>query len=147
LSREIKATGTYTDILFKAIRSLQHEVAKLKNSFNTGIISYTDEHTASSDVITEDEEAEEPLWAIDPEDLAEVSSIYINSETQLLPINGRVVNENSITCSDCYIDLDTSEVEETQLVNYTIIDPTDNWDFIIDLTNDMSISLASFIDK
>lgn len=147
LSREIKATGTYTDILFKAIRSLQHEVAKLKNSFNTGIISYTDEHTASSDVITEDEEAEEPLWAIDPEDLAEVSSIYINSETQLLPVNGRVINENSITCTDCYVDVDTSEVEETQLVNYTIIDPKDGWDFIIGLTNDMSISLASFIDK
>lgn len=147
LTREIKATGTYVDILFKAIRSLQHEVAKIKNSFNTGIISYTDEHTASSDVITEEEEAQEPLWAIDPEDLAEVSSVYINSGTQLMPLNGRTINENSITCTDCYYTVEASEIEELQLINYTIIDPKDNWDFIISLTNGMYIALSSFVSK
>ena len=43
--------GTYIDILFSAIRSLQSEVAKLKNTFNYGIQSYNNADTASSSII------------------------------------------------------------------------------------------------
>ena len=50
-----------------AIRALQAEVARLKNSFDYGIDSYTDTRTAKSvqlGSMTVDED--EPLWAIDP---------------------------------------------------------------------------------
>ena len=42
--------GTYVDVLFQAIRALQSEVAKLKNSFTYGIESYTGKTTAMSRV-------------------------------------------------------------------------------------------------
>lgn len=58
--------GTYVDVLFRAIRALQSEVAKLKNSFQFGIESYTDENTAMSNVMDElsNTEEEEPMWAV-----------------------------------------------------------------------------------
>jgi hypothetical protein len=59
---ETKA-GNYLDILFSAIRKLQAEVARLRNSFNYGIESYTGKDTAMSKVVSEYElqNDEEPL--------------------------------------------------------------------------------------
>ena len=74
--------GTYLDIMMKAIRSLQAEVARLKNSFEYGIDSYKDEHTAKSKQLEDyrDVKTDEPLWAIDPGYLSEVSdSITFNT--------------------------------------------------------------------
>ena len=51
--------GTYIDILFSAIRSLQAEVAKLRNSFKYGMFSYTGKQTAMSAVMNEWNETEE----------------------------------------------------------------------------------------
>lgn len=76
--------GTYIDILFSALRSLQSEVAKLKNSFIYGINSYNNEDTALS--ITQDgytQVDEEPLWAIEESDLSEVFTL--ESAQQLTP--------------------------------------------------------------
>lgn len=51
-----------------AIRALQAEVARLRNSFDYGIDSYNDTRTAKGTVLGELEAVEEsePLWAIDP---------------------------------------------------------------------------------
>ena len=74
-SREIKQSGTYVDILFSAIRKLQSEVAKLRNSFQYGIYSYTGQNTAMSQQVNGIANPdEEPLWCIEESDL---SSIYI----------------------------------------------------------------------
>jgi hypothetical protein len=47
--------GTYIDILFSAIRSLQSEVARLKNTFYYGIQSYNGTDTASAHMILSEE--------------------------------------------------------------------------------------------
>lgn len=51
ISREIQNNGTYVDILFSAIRKLQSEVARLRNSFKYGINSYTGTNTAMSEIV------------------------------------------------------------------------------------------------
>lgn len=65
--------GNYMDILFSAIRELQSEVARLKNSFRYGIESYTGTRTAMSETVGEIEvPEEEPLWAVEEDGLSEV---------------------------------------------------------------------------
>lgn len=51
-----------------AIKALQAEVTRLRNTFEFGIDSYTDTKTAKSRVLSElnDVTTEEPLWALDP---------------------------------------------------------------------------------
>lgn len=55
--------GSYADILFSAIRKLQAEVSRLKNSFKYGITSYMGTDTATSEIVSEysDIEEDEPL--------------------------------------------------------------------------------------
>lgn len=85
-SREIKETGTYVDILFSAIRKLQSEVAKLRNSFQYGIYSYTGINTAMSQQVEGIRDPdEEPLWAIEEEDLSSVYSMVIGLGNDLTP--------------------------------------------------------------
>ena len=83
-SKEITETGTYVGILFSAIRKLQSEIAKIKNSFNYGLYSYTDRNTAMSRQLkgmTKPEE--EPLWCIDESDLSEIEDVEIIDAGQL----------------------------------------------------------------
>ena len=98
------SNGSYLDILFSAIRSLQSEVARLKNSFKYGINSYNDDKTAMSESLGEIENPdEEPLWAVEEDSLSELhectltlnehsnlvgSDIQINIEKDLLNIVG-----------------------------------------------------------
>ena len=58
-----------------AIRSLQAEVARLKNTFDYGIDSYKNTRTAKSVTLggMKDVDIDEPLWAIDPGYLSLVS--------------------------------------------------------------------------
>ena len=62
----------YLDIVFSAIRSLQAEVAKLRNSFKYGINSYTDARTMMAGVEYDYDTlaANEPLWAVEENDLS-----------------------------------------------------------------------------
>ena len=64
----------YVDILFSAIRSLQSEVAKLRNSMKYGLYSYTGKDTAMSRVMDSYDEVpdEEPLWATEESDLSPI---------------------------------------------------------------------------
>ena len=69
----ITNNGNYIDILFSAIRKLQSEVARLKNSFRYGINSYTNTATAMSTVLNDNKNIdEEPLWAIEENDLSQL---------------------------------------------------------------------------
>ena len=62
---------TYVDQMFAAIRSLQAEVTKLRNTFKYGIESYQGKHTAMSSILgTDDTEPEEPMWAITEDSLS-----------------------------------------------------------------------------
>lgn len=146
----IKKGGDYVDILFSALRSLQHEVAKLKNTFASGIVSYVGENTAGSTVINKSEEESEPLWAIDPEDLAELEdvSIPIDSDAILIPATGYTIGENVINCQDCVYNSNTEDIEESQLCLYSKIDPkADDWEFNIVLPEDESINFKNIIPK
>jgi hypothetical protein len=100
--------GNYVDILFSAIRSLQSEVARLKNAFKYGINSYTDTATAMSSVVQSPDE--EPLWAVDESDLSELSQC--TSE----------INENHILTGDVIV---TNQGLDIQ--NASFIDPSDGF--------------------
>lgn len=79
--------ANYLDILFSAIRSLQAEVAKLRNSFQYGIESYTGKDTALSSTVSEynSTESEEPLWSVDEDDLSVIESATIDFKSETLP--------------------------------------------------------------
>lgn len=113
-SKEITETGTYVGILFSAIRKLQSEIAKIKNSFNYGLYSYTGKNTAMSRQLkgmTKPEE--EPLWCIEESDLSEIEDVEIidagqletdgtiNSSTEgILDINGTAIWKDKNKLSD-----------------------------------------------
>lgn len=87
-SRVVKEDGSYVDILFSAIRALQSEVARIKNSFKYGINSYTDENTlisSISDGINDPDD--EPLWAVDKEDLSLITQLTIGNGCELTPVS------------------------------------------------------------
>ena len=80
--------GSYLYIMMNTIRTLQAEVAKLKNTFQYGIHSYNNEVTAKSSVLDQYDETlmDEPLWALDPTMMSEVFDTA-DFKTELLPDN------------------------------------------------------------
>ena len=80
--------GTYLYIMMNTIRTLQAEVAKLKNTFQYGIHSYNNEVTAKSSVLDQYDETlmDEPLWALDPYMMSEIFD-SVDFKTELLPDN------------------------------------------------------------
>lgn len=96
-SRKVAADGTYVDILFSAIRSLQSEVAKIRNSFKYGINSYSDEDTAISATLNGiSDPDDEPLWAVDKEDLSSVVSLTIGQGCELFPTRNLNTSTNGV---------------------------------------------------
>lgn len=85
-SDKIQPNGTYVDILFSAIRRLQSEVAKMRNAFQYGMYSYTGQNTAMSKVVKGiSDPDEEPLWAIEEEDLSNIYELTIGAGHGLEP--------------------------------------------------------------
>ena len=80
--------GSYLYIMMNTIRTLQAEVAKLKNTFQYGIHSYNNEVTAKSSVLDkyDDTLMDEPLWALDPTMMSEVFDTA-DFKTELIPDN------------------------------------------------------------
>ena len=80
--------GSYLYIMMNTIRTLQAEIAKLKNAFQYGIHSYNNEDTAMSSVLEdyEDTPMDEPLWALDPYMMSEVFDTA-DFKTELIPDN------------------------------------------------------------
>ena len=80
----------------RAIRALQAEVARLKNSFDYGIDSYTNTRTAKSAQLglMDEIQDEEPLWALDPQvgmSLVPDSPIFntlLDLNHKFLPVGG-----------------------------------------------------------
>lgn len=116
-SREIQQSGTYVDILFSAIRKLQSEVARLKNSFQYGINSYNDTNTLMSTVVDGyTDPDEEPLWCIEPEDL---SLIYeLEATTDLDPIENVNTDDVPVITGTVTWSQDLSEVTDPKLFLY-----------------------------
>lgn len=138
--------GTYLDIMMKAIRSLQAEVARLKNSFDYGIDSYKNERTAKSvqKSYYEDVVSREPLWAIDPGYLSEVPdnfnfNTYLGKDHSFSTIgtpNIDVSVDGQLTFVDCKgvfydgkiddggvaTDLTLYELKDSKLITYLVTD-------------------------
>ena len=79
--------GPLANILFSAIRQLQSEISKIKNTFNYGIHSYSGTDTAMSRVeygYSEDIE-EEPLWAIDESELSLIKEVLLGRFHSFIP--------------------------------------------------------------
>ena len=69
--KEPGSSDTYIDQMFAAIRSLQAEVTKLRNTFKYGMESYQGKQTAMSNIVSADpNEPEEPMWAITEDSLS-----------------------------------------------------------------------------
>jgi hypothetical protein len=99
-------SGDVASIMFKAIKQLQKEVTMLKNSFNYGIVSMTEGNTASSEIVDEiEEDAEEPIWAIDPDYLTEEESCSLVMSTEECVLESVVDGKYSWTVEDskCYV--------------------------------------------
>ena len=94
-----------------AIRSLQAEVARLRNTFDYGIDSYKNTRTAKSVILggMDDTDIDEPLWAVDPGYLSMVednpnfnTSLDINHS--FTPIGTGTIDvsvEGQLTFVDC----------------------------------------------
>lgn len=145
--------GTVVDILFQAVRALQSEVARLKNSFYYGIQSYNGTDTASSNIInTEEQEEKEPLWALDPEDLIEFTdySVLTNASTLLTPTTNINFKENCLeilgeVSQD--IDLNFDTAPETKQCVYITADLKENASIVLNLNESVSFDLAPFCSR
>jgi hypothetical protein len=83
--------------LFSAIRSLQAEVAKLKNSFKYGINSYNETNTAMSSVMEETSETEnEPLWALEEDSLSEFIPGTIQMDSTHKLVGDNIIADNEL---------------------------------------------------
>lgn len=139
--------GTYIDILFSAIRSLQSEVARLKNTFYYGIQSYNGTDTASAHMIlSEEQEEKEPLWAIDPEDLSEYEdySIPISSECLLEPVTNLSFQNNYIEILgevSKIIDLNFEMAEEAKQCIFIIADVKENANITINIKGESEVNI------
>lgn len=80
--------GDYLNIMFSAIRKLQAEVAKLRNSFRYGISSYIGTDVAMSQIVSEYDEIQEdePLWSIEEDDLSGIDDATIDFEAPFIPL-------------------------------------------------------------
>lgn len=125
-----KTGSNYVDILFSAIRKLQAEVAKLRNSFRFGLASYDGTDTAMSKIVSEYSsiEDEEPLWSIEEDDLSEIEDATIDFENPFIPFEPRAVIDYNGTGSATFLDTAVSteqiskaykDVEDTKIFLYT----------------------------
>lgn len=148
--------SSYLDIIFKTLRALQSEVSKLKNSFNYGITSYNDSMTAMSSTTNDDVQEEEPLWAIDPEDLSEISDAsVIIGESDLvgsdLELFDNYTQIKSTAYKEFYNLLDFESCPENKLCVYTKGILKTNGDISLELKDEddniLIINLGNHISK
>ena len=111
--------GTYLDILFKSLKALQSEVARLRNSFRFGINSFQNYDTALSQEINEEDLSEEPLWAVDPEALSFVDSLSIDEDHGLVGGVIRVLNKKvEVIGESRWYSQDLTDISDTKIVIY-----------------------------
>lgn len=113
--------GQIANILFSALRQLQAEVARLKNSYLYGMNSYKNRDTAFSAVLSDyEDESEEPLWAIDPEGLSLLQQVSIDSNSD---IHGRVyVDKNKLVIEEGTWESKTvSDIQDPKTIFYVTL--------------------------
>ena len=78
--------SNYLNIVFSAIRKLQAEVAKLRNSFQYGIQSYVGTDTAMSEVVDSYKylNDKEPLWSVESDNLSEIPDATLNLKSSVI---------------------------------------------------------------
>lgn len=111
--------GTYLDILFKSLKALQSEVAKLRNSFRFGINSFQNSNTALSYQLDEIQDVEEePLWAVDPEALSFIDSLEINENNTLSggSLDLSIPNQITINGQSVWLSENTSDNTDSKIV-------------------------------
>lgn len=127
--------GNYVDVLFSAIRELQSEVARLKNSFRYGIESYTGTKTAMSDTIAEIESPEEePLWAVEEDGLSEIYELPLEKSDCLE--GGELKSINDPVTYNAYLEVEGTaqwtapkeilDVEDPKMFMYLTTKGTNN---------------------
>ena len=81
-------------VMLTAIRALQAEVVKLRNSFKNGIVSYKDTKTKMSNVLYEyhDIEEQEPLWATDESELSSIEGYNFEDPRQFEFLGDNIFN-------------------------------------------------------
>lgn len=136
------ANGTYLEIMFTALRQLQAEVTKLKNTFKYGINSYTETDTALSAVSGieyENEEDDEPLWALDPDMLSELSEITRITEDKLARFTKS--SQNNVLW------VDENKQEKIKITGDSIFSLTNDEEKYIRANEDAKIILFASLSK
>ena len=140
------------------IRSLQAEVARLKNSFDYGIVSYKNTRTAKSVQLGKmNVEDVEPLWAIDPGYLSLVPDSTIFNT--ILDINHRFIRigagtidtsiEGQLTFNDCkgvFYDGNDENASDENLTLYKLND-SKLITYIVSDKPSITMNLISLDDK
>jgi len=153
--------GTYLNILFSAIRKLQAEVVRLKNSFRFGIDSYTGTDTVSSEIVSEYSsiQEDEPLWSIEEDDLSEISDATIDFEDPFIQLEPRsAINYDSTGYAEILTSASTTEaisnaykeITDTKIFLYLTVDKPNiiiNLKERFDLNSDISIDLNSIVSN
>lgn len=167
--KTVEAQGdVYFDLIqdmVKSIRALQAEVARLKNSFDYGIDSYTNTRTAKSTILYDmaDVDTSEPLWALDTLGLSLVpDSVTFNT---LLDVNHTFTKigagtidvsvEGQLTFDDCKGvfsdggDLTLYALNDSKLVTYLVTDKPDikmNLVSLSDQTKTKEVEIAPLLE-
>lgn len=153
--------GTYLNILFSAIRKLQAEVVRLKNSFRFGIDSYTGTDTVSSEIVSEYSsiQEDEPLWSIEENDLSEIPDATIDFEDPFIQLEPRSsINYDSTGYAEILTSASTTEaisnayqeVTDTKIFLYLTVDKPNiiiNLKERFNLNSDISINLNSIVNN
>ena len=156
------------EILFGAIRQLQAEVAKLKNTIKLGIFSCTGKETAASQIMgqLDDVEEEEPLWAVQESELSELFSLQFTSDTELVPVGeyssvspntgGTYINifgDAKFVCND-HLSTQISEIKDAKIFLYLtsskknieidLVGSKDEQTYTLDLKNILPTSNSTY---
>lgn len=117
--------GPLANILFSALRKLQAEVTKIKNTFDYGLYSYTGTDTAMSRIEHgyQDYEEDEPLWAIDEDELSLIKEVILGQFHTFDPsVNVDASEEGVLTFNSTgatwYDTGDISEVNDPKILIY-----------------------------
>ena len=128
-------------VIISAIRALQSEVAKIRNTFRFGINSYTgtDFHMSQTiNEIGEDIEENEPLWATEESDLS-----YIEGFDSQDLINQYFTNEININSETGYIYYDDTLVwEDSDNILKELSDPKE-YVYLTSSSKDISFKLLN----
>lgn len=138
--------GTYIDILFSAIRSLQAEVAKMKNSFNQGLFSYNNKETAMSKVVSDYKELpeDEPLWAADEEDLSKIEGLGLS-----LDKSHTLEPKDNVSVGDGYLEIEGTVTWDgtNGESNYKTVRDAKLYLFMTTSNLDIKINLVNYKDE